>query len=171
MNRFDHDILASNLDAIFCGLNPAQSAADDGYNFSNRSNRFWPVLHAAGFTDTRLEPKNERRLLKYRCGITAIVSRPTRRAEEIEDSEFRTARPGFEAKIRRYAPRAVAFLGKRGYGAMCGQVNVPWGLQPDAFGGAMIWVLPNPSGLNRGFSLDSLTVAYRELRNALSTTS
>jgi hypothetical protein len=31
------------------------------------------------------------------------------------------------------------------------------------FGGAEVWVLPNPSGLNRSFSLKALTSAYRDL--------
>src|SRR4029077_10318038 len=80
--------------------------------FSHRNNRFWAVLHLAGFTDVRLHPENERRLLEYGCGITAIIHRPTRRAEEIAPEEFRKARSGFEAKMRHYAPRSIAFLGK-----------------------------------------------------------
>jgi TDG/mug DNA glycosylase family protein len=34
------------------------------------------------------------------------------------------------------------------------------------FAGARVWVLPNPSGLNRAFSLQALVAAYQELRNA-----
>src|SRR5579871_3462441 len=49
------DILAAGLDVIFCGINPATTAAASGHNFSNSNNRFWKVLHLAGFTDTRLE--------------------------------------------------------------------------------------------------------------------
>ena len=83
MINYEPDILAKGLDVIFCGLNPALSAAVAGHNFSNRNNRFWPVLHLAGFTDVRLQPQDERRLLEYGCGITAIVRRPTNRAEEV----------------------------------------------------------------------------------------
>ena len=36
---------------------------------------------------------------------------------DVPPDEFRKARPGFEAKIRRYAPRSVAFLGKRTFSA------------------------------------------------------
>jgi double-stranded uracil-DNA glycosylase len=98
---------------IFCGLNPASSAVIAGHNFSNPSNRFWPVLHLAGFTDLRLQPQDERRLLEYGCGITAVVRRPTRKAAEVSPKEFKRARTGFEAKMRSYAPRSIAFLGKR----------------------------------------------------------
>ncbi len=111
--KYESDILATGLDVIFCGLNPAASAAAAGHNFSNPSNRFWNVLHLAGFTTVRLRPEEERRLLEFGCGITAVVSRPTRQANEVQADEFRQARSGFEAKMRCYAPRSIAFLGKR----------------------------------------------------------
>ena len=167
MTGYDSDILASGLDVIFCGLNPAATAVADGHNFSSRSNRFWPVLHLAGFTDVRLRPQDEHRLLEYGCGITAVVERPTTRADEIAAAEFRQARPEFEAKIRRCAPRVVAFLGKRAFSAMIGDADVGWGRYPVKFAGATAWILPNPSGLNRSFTLDALVAAYAELRLAL----
>jgi TDG/mug DNA glycosylase family protein len=164
------DILAKGLDVVFCGLNPAATAAADGHNFSSRSNRFWRVLHLAGFTDVRLEPHEERRLLDYRCGITAVVRRPTRAASEIAPDEYRQARTDFETRMRRYAPRALAFLGKPAYAAMIGRPQVAWGRQPELFAGAIAWVLPNPSGLNRNFTVEALAQAYAELRTALAKT-
>ena len=122
--KYEPDILSRGLDVIFCGLNPAASAAAAGHNFSNRSNRFWTVLHLAGFTDVRLQPQDERRLLEYGCGITAVVGRPTKRANEVLLEEFRKARLGFETKIRRCAPRSIAFLGKRAFSAMTGRPDV-----------------------------------------------
>lgn len=165
--QYDSDILADGLDVIFCGLNPAATAVADGHNFSNRSNRFWPVLHLAGFTDVRLRPQDERCLLEYGCGITAVVTRATKRADEVSAEEFRQARLYFEAKMRRYAPRVVAFLGKRAFSAMIGNAEVGWGRYHDEFAGATAWILPNPSGLNRSFTLDALVAAYTELRHAL----
>jgi double-stranded uracil-DNA glycosylase len=165
--RYQPDILARGLDVIFCGLNPAASAAGAGHNFSSRSNRFWTVLQLAAFTDVRLQPQDESRLLEYGCGITAVVGRPTKRADEVSPEEFLKARLGFETKIRRYAPRSIAFLGKRALSTMIGQPNVEWGRQPTEFAGTMAWVLPNPSGLNRSFSLDALVAAYSEFRTAL----
>ena len=167
MKKYRPDILAKNLDVVFCGLNPAASAISDGHNFSNRSNRFWSALHLAGFTDVRLSPLDERKLLRYGCGITAVVNRPTKSAAEVSSSEYRSARPEFEAKIRRYAPRCVAFLGKRALSTMIEQSHLDWGEHVSGFAGTMAWVLPNPSGLNRSFTLDALVVAYSELRVAL----
>jgi TDG/mug DNA glycosylase family protein len=167
MSGYDPDVLARGLDVIFCGINPATSAAADGHNFSNRSNRFWTVLHEAGFTDTHLRPADERQLLQYGCGITAVVTRPTPTAADVATDEFLRARPAFEAKMRRYQPRVVAFLGKRALSAMLATSAIAWGRQPMEFADATAWVLPNPSGLNRGFALDALVRAYSELHAAV----
>ena len=48
----------------------------------------------------------------------------------------------------------------------CG-INVDWGRLPTGFAGTMAWILPNPSGLNRGFTLDALVGAYTAFRIAL----
>ena len=165
--RYQPDILTRGLDVIFCGLNPAASAAVAGHNFSNRSNRFWAVLHLAGFTDVRLEPQDERRLLEYGCGITTVVRRPTKRADEVSPEEFRQARRGFETKMRHYSPRSIAFLGKRALSTIIGRPDVDWGRQSTRFAGTMAWILPNPSGLNRSFTLDALVRAYSEFRIVL----
>jgi double-stranded uracil-DNA glycosylase len=167
LTAYDPDILADGLDVVFCGINPASTAVADGHNFSHPNNRFWAVLHLAGYTDTRLRPEQERRLLHYGCGITAVVARATQRASEVPAEEFRRARPTFEAKIRRHEPRVLAFLGKRALSAMIGTPHIDWGRQPTGFAGTTAWVLPNPSGLNKRFTLDALVRAYSELRTAL----
>ena len=167
MSSYDPDVLAAGLDVVFCGINPASSAAADGHNFSNRSNRFWTVLHQAGFTDRRLHPEDEHELLKYGCGITAVVARPTPRASEVAADEFRRARPAFEAKMRACGPRVVAFLGKRALSTMLGAPEIEWGRQAAVFANTTAWVLPNPSGLNRNFTLDALLRHYSELHSAV----
>jgi TDG/mug DNA glycosylase family protein len=160
---YESDTLAKGLDVIFCSLNPASSAVLSGHNFSHRSNRFWQVLHLAGFTDMLLQPEDERRRLEYGCGITAVVRRPTPRAAEVSPDEFRRAWQAFEARMRQYAPRAIAFLGKRAFSSITGERDVPWGGISMEFAGAKGWILPNPSGLNRAFTLDALVSAYSAL--------
>jgi TDG/mug DNA glycosylase family protein len=161
------DILESGLSVVFCGINPGVQAASTGRHFAGRGNRFWRVVHLAGFTPEQISPEDDRTLLQYGCGLTTAVSRPTARADELSQWEFKAAATEFERKIERYAPQCVAFLGKMAISAMSGERDIHWGLQPAAFGGALAWVLPNPSGLNRTFSLDALVMAYRELRLAV----
>ena len=167
MAHYHADVLRSGLKAVFCGLNPATSAVAAGFNFSSSSNRFWSVLFRSGFTDVHLQPEEERHLLDYGYGITAVVERPTKRAEDVQPEEFRRARPRFERKMRRYAPRAIGFLGKRAFLEMVGMADVAWGRQPTEFAGAAVWILPNPSGRNRSFTLNRLVNAYSEFRVAL----
>ncbi len=50
------DILAPGLQVLFCGINPSVYSAAVGHHFARPGNRFWPTLHAAGFTDRRLSP-------------------------------------------------------------------------------------------------------------------
>lgn len=167
MRTYQPDILASGLDVVFCGINPALTAAADGYNFSSPTNRFWSVIHLAGFTDRQLAPAEERRLLQYGCGITAVVTRPTSQAREVSASEMRQALPSFETKIRAVSPRVLAFLGKPAISVVLSTGTVNWGLQPVNVAGAAAWVLPNPSGRNRRFTTEALVTAYAELHEYL----
>lgn len=138
------EILTPGLSVVFCGLNPALSAVRDGHNFSNPSNRFWRVLHLAGFTPRLLRADEERALLQYGCGLTSAVSRPTKSASELKKQDYLSAAPVLETKIRKFAPANLAFLGKAAYAAISLRANVEWGRQPEEFAGAGVWLLPNP---------------------------
>jgi TDG/mug DNA glycosylase family protein len=164
MNKPLPDIVGPGLSVIFCGLNPGLSAAASGHHFVGRSNRFWRVLHLAGFTPDQIDPEHDASLLAHGLGITSVVERPTAGVDDLARAEFVAAAAGFEHWVRRQAPRCVAFLGKAAYAAMMGRQALPWGRQAEPFGGAVAWVLPNPSGRNLAFGLDALVAAYRELR-------
>ena len=157
------DIISPSLNVVFCGINPGMRSAAAGLHFATRSNRFWRVLHLAGFTARQLEPAEARLLLDYSCGITSAVVRPTVGAADLTRADYIAARPVFRRKITKYRPRYLAFLGKPACSVFLNQRELSWGLQPITFGGSVVWVLPNPSGLNRAFTIGMLTVAYREL--------
>jgi TDG/mug DNA glycosylase family protein len=160
------DLLASGLEVVFCGINPGSRAAASGHHFEGRGNRFWRVMHLAGFTPTLMTPAQDRLLPGMGYGLTTVVDRSTSRASELATPEFLAAAEGFAAKIRACRPHRLAFLGKAAYAGMTGQKHIEWGRQPAFFAGSEAWILPNPSGLNRAFSLDDLVVAYRALRDA-----
>lgn len=157
------DVIATDLAVLFCGLNPGLSAAATGHHFEGRSNRFWRVLHLAGFTPRQMSPMHDRDLLAFGYGITAVVERATASAAEVSTREYVAAAHSFQTKIETYRPTYIAFLGKAAYKAISGQREIDWGRQRATFGGSAVWVLPNPSGLNRAFSLDDLVAAYNEL--------
>jgi TDG/mug DNA glycosylase family protein len=161
------DIIAPHLTLVFCGINPGATAAAAGFHFVNASNRFWRVLHLAGFTPEQIRPENDRSILNHGYGLTTAVARPTQRAAELSRDELRFSAAALERKIAHYAPGTLAFLGKAAHSAIVGMPHISWGPQAGRFGGAAVWVVPNPSGLNRGFSLGELVDAYTELRLAV----
>jgi len=161
------DILAPGLSVIFCGINPGTTAAAAGRHFVSATNRFWRVLHQSGFTPHLIAPEDDRSVLQYGCGLTVAVARPTPGANDLSRLELTRAGAALARKIRRYAPRVVAFLGKPAFAAISGNNTVTWGRQPEPFGGAIAWVLPNPSGRNLNFNFEALVRAYTELREAI----
>jgi double-stranded uracil-DNA glycosylase len=160
------DVMSTSLNVVFCGINPGMRSAAVGLHFANRTNRFWRVLHLAGFTARQLEPEEARHLLDYGCGITSAVGRPTVGATDLSRADYIAARPVFERKISKYRPRFLAFLGKPACSVFLNRRNLSWGLQRTTLAGSRVWVLPNPSGLNCAFTIDMLTEAYGELFEA-----
>lgn len=159
------DVIDTNLVVLFCGINPCLQAAATGHHFAGRGNRFWRAIHLAGFTPKELTPKDDRIFLRYGCGLTTVVERPTAAASLLTSSDLQAALDQFRGKTARYAPHFVAFLGKAAYCNMTGQYDVAWGLQQSRMEGAEVWILPNPSGRNRTFSFDRLIEAYRGLHD------
>jgi double-stranded uracil-DNA glycosylase len=104
-------------------------------------------------------------LPQYGCGLISAVSRPTRRASELSRSELAAAGDALREKIEENRPKWIAFLGKRAHSAIMDRRDVAWGLQQKTLGGAGVWVLPDPSGLNRQ-TLPQLVAAYSALRIA-----
>ena len=160
------ELLAPNLQVVFCGINPGLSSVHQGYPFANGSNRFWKVIHQAGFTDRQLAPEQWLQLQDNGCGITALVARPTVAASELTRDELRGGGEVLKEKILRYQPRALAILGKQAFSNAFGVRNASWGRQEMMLGKTEVWVLPNPSGLNRA-TLEQLTESYRQLFLAL----
>jgi TDG/mug DNA glycosylase family protein len=167
MNDHLPDIISKNLKVVFCGINPGLTSAMKGHHFSNRSNRFWRVLHQAGFTPYEIEPRFDTTILTYGYGLTTAVTRPTVRADELSKDEFDSSIGSFKQKIEKYKPARLAFLGKPAWLAFSGLKTVEWGLQEKKFCDAVVWVLPNPSGLNRSFTLQSLVNHYQELLKSI----
>lgn len=161
------DILGHGLKVIFCGINPGVDAAAAGHHFLGRGNRFWPALHLAGFTPHQVAPEEDGSVLAFGLGLTAAIARPTNRAEQIQAEEFAPAALELSRKLEFYRPQCIAFLGKAAYLGMTGKRKVEWGEQPERFGGVRVWILPNPSGLNRGFTKEKLVEAYLELNRSL----
>jgi TDG/mug DNA glycosylase family protein len=159
-------VIAPGLRVLFVGINPGLYTAATGHHFARPGNRFWPTLHAAGFSRRLLHPSEQRELLKDGYGITNLVNRATATAEEVNPSEFVAGRRRLAAKIAKHRPKVVAFLGVGAYCHGFGFKKATVGPQAESFEGALVWVLPNPSGLNANYQLPALVKLFRSLRVA-----
>jgi TDG/mug DNA glycosylase family protein len=160
------DVIAPDLQVLFCGINPGLYSAATGNHFARPGNRFWPALHAAGFTTRLLHPSEKDLLLAAGYGLTNLVSRATAAAAELAPAEFVAGRKRLAAKVHRYRPRTIAFLGMGAYRHAFEAPDAPLGEQPERFEGARVWVLPSPSGLNAAYQLDALVGLLRRLKRA-----
>ncbi len=166
-NRRIADVIAPGLHVLFCGINPSLYSAAVGHHFARPGNRFWPTLHAAGFTDHRLTPAEQSELLPLGYGITNVVARATATASELSDEEMITGGRRLAARVRRYRPLFLAVLGVGAYRVAWRRPKAMPGAQDERIGATRIWVLPNPSGLNAHYRLKDLAGLYRELRLAV----
>lgn len=158
------DLAAKDLIVLFAGINPGLYTAAIGHHFGRPGNRFWPALYGGGFTPRLFSPFEESLLLELKLGITNVVERATARADELTDDELRAGGKRLEAKVKRWRPTVVAFVGIGPYRIISGVKDARVGLQKDRFGGSHAWVLPNPSGLNAHYQPAALAQLFGELR-------
>ena len=158
------DVIAPDLDVLFCGINPSLLSAERGHHFARPGNRFWPAIHLAGFTPRLFTPDEDRELLEHGLGITNVVARPTRTAAELTREELREGAAALAELVAEHRPRVLAVLGVTAWRAGFGRPKAVVGLQPERIGGATTWVVPNPSGLNAHVQVADLARIYRQLR-------
>ena len=160
------DLIGPGLRVLFCGINPGLYSAATRHHFARPGNRFWPALHAGGFTRGIVAPWEERELLELGLGITNLVARATASAAELMPAELVAGRRRLERKVARYRPAWVAVLGVGAYRMGFGQPEARLGRQPGRLAPAGLWLLPNPSGLNAHHQLRDLAAAFADLRRA-----
>ena len=120
-----NDILAPDLGGLL-RYQSGKSSAHTGFHFAHPGNRFWKVIHQAGFTDRLLKPEEELQLLDTRCGITMLVERPTVQASEVELLEPATVVVNWSEKWKSIS-RALAILGKQAFEKAFQVRGVKWG--------------------------------------------
>jgi double-stranded uracil-DNA glycosylase len=160
------DVVPPRGGVLLSGINPGLYSAATGHHFARPGNRFWPALHRSGFTDRLLPPAEQHLLPSYGLGITNLAARATAQAAELTAEELAEGGALLEAFVERHAPRAVAVLGVTAYRTAFGDRSARIGPQRRTLGGARLWILPNPSGLNAHYTVDTLAAEFRALRTA-----
>jgi TDG/mug DNA glycosylase family protein len=160
------DLVAPGLRVLFCGINPGLVSGARGLHFARPGNRFWRVLHAAGFTDRVFDPADQRQLLELRLGITNLVPYTSRAAADLSAAQLREGADRLERKVARLRPAFVAVLGMGAYRTAFRRPVATIGLQPERLSRAGLWLLPNPSGLQARYGLADMVAMYGDLRLA-----
>ena len=160
------DVIGPGLRVLFVGINPGLYTTAIGHHFGRPGNRFWPALHLGGFTKTLVSPYDDESLLALGLGVTNLVARTTANAAELSPEEIADGGKQLRAKVAKYKPRIVAFLGMDAFRTAFGVKKATLGKQPELLEGAIAWVLPNTSGLNANYQLPDFARLFAELREA-----
>lgn len=161
------DLLGDNLELLFVGINPGLWTAATQTHFAYPGNRFYPALRKAGIIDWDISPSDgmsdsdRMRFTGLGLGISNVVSRATAKASELTPDEVRAGAAALVERIEQWQPRVVAIAGITAYRTGFRLPKAQMGAQPEGIGNALLWVVPNPSGLNAHETVDSLAEWYR----------
>ena len=157
---------SSGLRLLFVGINPGLWTAATQTHFAHPVNRFYPALLEAGIIERPIDPaagmtdEDRAHLTARGIGITNVVHRATARADELSPEELRLGGEQLVALVERVRPRVVALAGITAYRTAFDRRKAALGRQEETLGGAELWVVPNPSGLNAHETVASLATAY-----------
>lgn len=166
VNRTIPDVIAPGLRILFCGINPGVYSGAVGHHFARPGNRFWPALHKAELTPRQFSPFEDQELLTLGYGITNVVERTTAAAAELSAEELAEGGQRLVEKVLYYHPRILAVLGISAYRTAFNKPKAILGPQPERIGDTVVWVLPNPSGLNAHYRIEHLVTWFREVNAA-----
>ncbi len=139
------DTVGPGMRVLIVGLNPSLLSADTGVGFARPGNRFWPAALASGLVTKTHDPFHALRV--DRIGMTNLVRRASRAADELTRAEYEAGAARCERLVRWLQPEAVCFVGLTGYRtAIDRRAAIGW--QDTRFGGVPAYVMPNTSGLN-----------------------
>lgn len=160
------DRVSNSLQVLFVGINPSLYSAAVGRHFARPGNRFWPALFESGFTPRLFSPFDDHLLPEDGCGLTNLVAKATARADELSPEALARGARSLKRKIKRLKPRFAAFVGVTAYRTGFSQPKAQIGRQHEQIGETIVWVLPNPSGLNAHYQREDFARLFRELRAA-----
>jgi TDG/mug DNA glycosylase family protein len=142
------DVLADDLDILFCGTAAGSASARRGAYYAGPGNAFWRTLHRVGLTPCVLEPADFHRLIDWNMGLTDLAKTVSGSDQVLERANFDGAR--LNGLILQYRPQILAFTSKRAAEELVGH-RVEYGLAATGIGATRLFVLPSPSGAARGF--------------------
>jgi TDG/mug DNA glycosylase family protein len=161
------DIIAPGLDVIFVGAAPSYYAAETGHYYAGPRNRFWQLIHQAGFTQHQLHETEDWKVLEYGIGLTAIFRNVASSNNASLPDPTEEHRGALRKILLEYAPGVICFNGKDVFRMFNGHGDCRWGLQKDKLGRSRQFVVHSTSGRADRWGADRLFL-FKEL-NALVT--
>jgi len=161
-----HDVVVDHPRLLLVDINPGLRSGALGHHFAGRGNPFWRLLHAARLTPVLIDYSEDQRLAEFGIALTNLCPRTTRTAAELTRAEIARGRKALAAKIARWRPAVVAFVGVSLYAMFFGRAagGGP-GPKSEEISGARVFVVPNPSGLNASYpGFAHKLVWFRKLR-------
>ena len=95
------------------------------------------------------------------------MARATAQASELGPAEIRAGGERLAALITARRPGVLAVVGVTAYRTAFARPRAAIGPQPGTLGGAQLWILPNPSGLNASWTAPRLAEEFRKLRESV----
>jgi TDG/mug DNA glycosylase family protein len=162
------DMLAPGLDVIFVGAAASHSSADIGHYYAGPTNKFWKLLHQAGFTPRQLMPEEDGEVTRYRIGLTGIYKQLSTSAVHLLPTPSETLRAVLREKLLNHAPRFICYNGKDVYQLCTGRVCTDWGEQNERLGTSRVYVTISSSARADGWGKERLAL-YRDLKHLVDT--
>jgi len=139
--------LKPGLTLVFCGTAAGRQSALQKAYYAHAQNKFWRTLWETGLTPHLFAPKDYPTLWDLGIGLTDIAKFAYGMDHQLpRDSLGRDAADALRARIRKVAPRFLAFTSLNAGRAVMGRKSMP-GKQSEKIGDTEVWILPSPSPL------------------------
>jgi G:T/U-mismatch repair DNA glycosylase len=126
------DHLAYGMLILFVGINPGLTSATQQHHYAYHGNAFWPCMSSIGLGTLTYE--DDHRLPRdFNLGLTCLVARPSKTSSELRRAEYKAGAAILNAKIRRWRPLLVCFVGKGIFEHWAGHTCQQLGLQEETF--------------------------------------
>ena len=113
MRAKDHILperLKPGLKLVFCGTAAGRQSALQQAYYAHPQNKFWPTLYAIGLTPRLFAPQDYPALWDLGIGLTDIAKYSYGMDHQLpKDSLGQSAAEALRARIRKVAPRLLAF--------------------------------------------------------------
>ena len=147
------DVLKEKLAVVFCGTAKGKASATKGFYYAGPGNKFYAVLHQAGFTPSRLLPSECYSINEYNIGLTDLVHTESGNDNQISKESYEVDL--FIEKMKNYKPNYIAFTSKAAASFALGFKGftsiIDYGLQNQMIGESKVYVLPSTSGSARAY--------------------